>query len=97
MKKSFGVLLISLVIVPTYTKAVVCDLKLVMQDRYEKDCAIRDDYDLYEFPSIAKVIKPYVNKNKFVDEQAYVNNTFFLKSVEYRGVPVKKIEIWQSK
>lgn len=66
MKKSFRVLLITLVVVPTYTKAAVYDLKLVMQDRYGKDCAIRDDYDLYEFPSIAKVIKPYVIKNKFV-------------------------------
>jgi len=65
MKKSFGALLVSLVIVPTYTKAAVYDLKPVMQDRYEEDCAIRDDYDLYEFPSIAKVIKPYVVKNKF--------------------------------
>jgi len=92
MKKSFGALLISLVMVPTYTKAAVYDLKLVMQDRYEKDCAIRDDYDLYEFPNIAKVITPYVIKNKFVEERAYVSNTFFLKNVEYRGVPVKKVE-----
>lgn len=76
MKKSFGVLLISLVVVPTYTKAAVYDLKLAMQDRYEKDCAIRDDYDLYEFTSVAKVIKPYVIKNRFVEERAYVSNTF---------------------
>ncbi|MGR0305075.1 hypothetical protein [Acinetobacter beijerinckii] len=38
------------------------------------------------------MIKPYVIKNRFVEERAYVSNTFFLKSVEYRGVPVKKID-----
>jgi len=31
-------------------------------------------------------------KINFVEEQAHVSNTFFLKNVEYRGIPVKKID-----
>ena len=68
MKLFFWTLLLGIVVVPSYAKAVVYDLKQVMQDRYEKDCTIRDGYDLYEFPDIDKVLKTHVIKNKFVED-----------------------------
>ncbi|WP_130803101.1 hypothetical protein [Acinetobacter ihumii] len=92
MKKYLYCFLLAMAVIPTYSHSAAYDLQQVMQDRYEKDCAIRDNYDLYEFPNIAKVLRPYVIKNKFVEEQAYVSNTFFLKNVEYKGIPVKSIE-----
>ena len=92
MKLFFWTLLLGFFVVPSYAKAVVYDLKQVMQDRYEKDCTIRDGYDLYEFPDIDKVLKTHVIKNKFVEEEAYVSNIFFLKNVGSKGVPIQKIE-----
>lgn len=68
------------------------DLTPVLQDRYEKDCAVRSDYDLYKFPDISKKLQAYVVKNELEEEPAFVSNVFILKNVEYRGVPVTKIE-----
>ena len=65
------------------------DLTPVLQDRYEKDCAVRPDYDLYKFPDISKKLQAYVVSH---EEPAVVSNVFTLKNVEYRGVPVSKIE-----
>ena len=88
MKLFFWTLLLGIVVVPSYAKAVVYDLKQVMQDRYEKDCTIRDGYDLYEFPDIDKVLKAHVIKNKFVEEQVYVSNILSLIHISEPTRPV---------
>lgn len=68
------------------------DLTPVLQDRYEKDCAVRHDYDLYKFPDISKKLQAYVVSHELEEEPAVVSNIFTLKNVEYRGIPVSKIE-----
>ena len=52
------------------------DLTPVLQDRYEKDCAVRPDYDLYKFPDISKKLQAYVVSHELEEEPALVSNVF---------------------
>ena len=76
----------------------VLDLAPYMADRFEKYCGIRNNYDLAEgtektVKDVNKVLRPYVAKvvEEDADKVAYVT-TFIFKNVQYKGIPVKKIE-----
>ena len=92
MKKYIFTILVASISMHIQANPQTFDLTPVLQDRYEKDCAVRSDYDLYKFPDISKKLQAYVVKNELEEEPAFVSNVFILKNVEYRGVPVTKIE-----
>ncbi|ENU26168.1 hypothetical protein [Acinetobacter modestus] len=92
MKKYIFTILVASISMHIQANPQTFDLTPVLQDRYEKDCAVRSDYDLYKFPDISKKLQTYVVKNELEEEPAFVSNVFILKNVEYRGVPVTKIE-----
>ncbi|MEN4982139.1 hypothetical protein [Acinetobacter modestus] len=92
MKKYIFTILVASISMHIQANPQAFDLMPVLQDRYEKDCAVRSDYDLYKFPDISKKLQAYVVKNELEEEPAFVSNVFILKNVEYRGVPVTKIE-----
>ena len=92
MKKYIFTILVASISMHIQANPQTFDLTPVLQDRYEKDCAVRSDYDLYKFPDISKKLQAYVVKNELEAEPAFVSNVFILKNVEYRGVPVTKIE-----
>ncbi|KKW76919.1 hypothetical protein AAV96_13440 [Acinetobacter sp. AG1] len=92
MKKYIFTILVASISMHIQANPQAFDLTPVLQDRYEKDCAVRSDYDLYKFPDISKKLQAYVVKNELEEEPAFVSNVFILKNVEYRGVPVTKIE-----
>ncbi|WP_288400831.1 hypothetical protein [uncultured Acinetobacter sp.] len=92
MKKYIFTILVASISLHIQANPQTFDLTPVLQDRYEKDCAVRSDYDLYKFPDISKKLQAYVVKNELEEEPAFVSNVFILKNVEYRGVPVTKIE-----
>lgn len=93
MKKViWSICLASTVVSQAHAKTNVLDLTPLWQDRFEKDCAIRDGYDSYEDEKgIHSKFKPYVVKEQNEEEQAYASTELMLKNVQYRGVPVKKI------
>lgn len=92
MKKYIFTILVASISMHIQANPQTFDLTPVLQDRYEKDCAVRSDYDLYKFPDISKKLQAYVVKNELEEEPAFISNVFILKNVEYRGVPVTKIE-----
>ncbi|OJU81949.1 MAG: hypothetical protein BGN93_09345 [Acinetobacter sp. 39-4] len=92
MKKYIFTILVASISMHIQANPQTFDLTPVLQDRYEKDCAVRSDYDLYKFPDISKKLQAYVVKNELEEEPAFVSNVFILKNVEYRGVPVTKME-----
>ncbi len=92
MKKYIFTILVASISMHIQANPQTFDLTPVLEDRYEKDCAVRSDYDLYKFPDISKKLQAYVVKNELEEEPAFVSNVFILKNVEYRGVPVTKIE-----
>ena len=92
MKK---IILLGLVLCSCHTIAKVqpLDITPYVQDRFEKDCAFKQAYDLLGKDGVfIKKILPHVGEGEFSEEQAYSAETYPLKNVTYRGVPVKKID-----
>jgi hypothetical protein len=88
MKKYIFTILVASISMHIQANPQTFDLTPVLQDRYEKDCAVRSDYDLYKFPDISKKLQAYVVKNELEEEPAFVSNVFILKNVEYRVCPL---------
>lgn len=69
------------------------DLTSMMKDRYEGDCSIRKNYDLYDDETgLDKKLIPFTGRQNSHEQSAYSSTQFYLKNVSYRGVPVIKIE-----
>lgn len=69
------------------------DLTSMMKDRYEGDCSVRKNYDLYDDETgLDKKLIPFTGRQNSHEQSAYSSTEFYLKNVSYRGVPVIKIE-----
>lgn len=74
-------------------QAQILEISTLWNDRFEKDCSIREGYDSYQYEKgINSVFKPYIVKKSDVEHQAYSSSKYILKNVQYRGIPVNIIE-----
>ncbi|MCU4490899.1 hypothetical protein KTI63_00285 [Acinetobacter guillouiae] len=89
----FGLGVIGSLTVASATANTALDLTPMLQDRFEKNCAVRDEYDLHDKnQEIQSILKKYIIKEEFEEQQAYATTVFTLKNTTYSGLVVKKIE-----
>jgi hypothetical protein len=75
------------------THARTLDLSTYMADRYERDCQVRLQPDLYN-GNVSSLLRSYVLKDR---QQQQGNGTLVslnLNKVQYRNVPIVKIEYY---
>lgn len=72
------------------------DLTPILQDRFEQNCAIRQQFDFYTHDDeIQVILMNQVVKEEVEEQAAYVSRNFSLKNTTYRGLVVNKIEfLW---
>ncbi|WP_254433788.1 hypothetical protein [Acinetobacter sp. Marseille-Q1618] len=74
-------------------KANTLELRPLLKDRFEENCAIRPQYDFHnQNTDLIAPLKLYTTKSKYIDKQAYVSSIYDLKNVTYSEIPVRKIK-----
>lgn len=73
--------------------AKALDLSAYMSDRYERDCQVRLQPDLYA-GNISSVLRPHVLKERQQEQGAGVVVGLHLDKVQYRNIPVVKVEYY---
>lgn len=99
MKKKLSIFALSLLNLSTVihaTQHTSLDLTPMLQDRFEKNCAIRQQFDFYTHDDeIQVILMNQVVKDEVEEQAAYVSRNFSLKNTTYRGLVVNKIEfLW---
>ena len=92
----FGLGVIGSLTVASATANTALDLTPMLQDRFEKNCAIRQQFDFYTHDDeIQAILMNQVVKDEVEEQAAYVSRNFSLKNTTYRGLVVNKIEfLW---
>ena len=99
MKKKLSIFALGLLNLSTVIHATPhtsLDLTPMLQDRFEKNCAIRQQFDFYTHDDeIQAILMNQVVKDEVEEQAAYVSRNFSLKNTTYRGLVVNKIEfLW---
>lgn len=75
------------------THAKSLELRPLLKDRFEQNCAIRQQYDFHnENTELIAPLEHYTIDVKYMDKQVYDSATYKLKNVTYAGIPIRKIE-----
>lgn len=75
------------------THAKSLELRPLLKDRFEQNCAIRQQYDFHnENTELIAPLEHYTIDVKYVDKQVYDSTIYKLKNVTYAGIPIRKIE-----
>lgn len=91
MKKK--ILLSMMLLLTGATHAKSLELRPLLKDRFEQNCAIRQQYDFHnENSELIAPLEHYTIDVKYVDKQVYDSTTYKLKNVTYAGIPIRKIE-----
>ncbi|KAF1012075.1 MAG: hypothetical protein GAK29_04899 [Acinetobacter bereziniae] len=91
MKKLILLSMILLLTEVIYAKPL--ELRPMLKDRFEKNCAIRQQYDFHDDKT--ELIEPlvsYTTKSNYVDKNVYDSATYKLKNVSYAGIPIREME-----
>lgn len=78
-----------------FAKPVIKPLELqpLLKDRFEKSCAIRQQYDFHdENTELNDSFLRYASQPKYIEKQAYEATIYQLENVTYHGIPIRKIE-----
>lgn len=68
------------------------DLTPILQDRFEQNCAIGQQFDFYTHDEMQVILMSQVVKDEVEEQAAFVSKNFSLKNTAYRGLVVNKIE-----
>lgn len=69
------------------------ELRPVLKDRFEKNCAIRQQYDFHDDNTeLIAPLQDYTIDTQYVEKSAYESTTYKLKKVTYASIPILKIE-----
>lgn len=70
------------------------ELRPILKDRFEHDCAVRELYDFYDDDqNLTEPLSSYVVDIKHIEKREYWSDTYTLKNVFYAKIPIRKIEI----
>ncbi|MFW1941939.1 hypothetical protein ACG93R_00270 [Acinetobacter guillouiae] len=82
----FGLGVIGSLTVASASANTALDLTPMLQDRFEKNCAIRQQFDFYTHDDeIQAILMNQVVKDEVEEQAAYVSRNFSLKNTTYRG------------
>ena len=91
MKKLILLSMILLLTEVTYAKPL--ELRPLLQDRFEKNCAIRQQYDFHNDDNeLTEPLKRHTTKSSYVDKNVYDSSVYQVKNVNYAGIPIRKME-----
>ncbi|WP_089605595.1 hypothetical protein [Acinetobacter piscicola] len=85
---------ISCIFFSTLVNAKSLELRPLLKDRFERNCAVRQAYDFHD--KNTEVIEPlasYIVDSKYIEQQAYDLTSYQLKNTFYAGIPISKIEV----
>jgi len=91
MKKLILLSMILLLTEMIYAKPL--ELRPLLQDRFEKNCAIRQQYDFHNDDNeLTEPLKRHTTKSRYVDKNVYDSSVYQVKNVNYAGIPIRKME-----
>lgn len=77
----------------SFVNAKSLELRPLLKDRFEQNCAVRQDYDFHdENSNLTEPLSSYVTDSKYIEEQAYDLTSYQLKNTYYAGIPISKLE-----
>lgn len=93
MKNSI-LFIISYLFVVTFLNAKPLELRPLLKDRFEQNCAVRQVYDFHdENTDLVEPLSSYIVDSKYIEEQAYDLTRYQLKNTFYAGIPITQFEI----
>ncbi|MBJ9949610.1 hypothetical protein RFY44_14825 [Acinetobacter bereziniae] len=91
MKKLILLSMILLLTEVIYAKPL--ELRPLLQDRFEKNCAIRQQYDFHNDDNeLTEPLKRHTTKSSYVDKNVYDSSVYQVQNVSYAGIPIRKME-----
>ena len=83
----------STALLATSVYAQSLELRPILKDRFEYDCAIREIYDFHNDASdLQAPLKSYVIDEKHIERMEFKSHQYTLKNVVYADIPIRKIE-----
>lgn len=93
MKNSI-LFIITYLFITTFLYAKPLELRPLLKDRFEQNCAIRQEYDFHdENTDLLEPLSSYIVDSKYIEEQAYDLTGYQLKNTYYAGIPITRFEI----
>lgn len=69
------------------------ELRPLLKDRFEQNCAVRQTYDFHdENTEVIEPLTSYIVDSKYIEQQAYDLTRYQLKNTFYAGIPISKFE-----
>ena len=92
--KNSSLLIIAYLLISTSLNAKPLELRPLLKDRFEQNCAIRQEYDFHdENTDLVEPLSSYIVDSKYTEEQVYDLTSYQLKNTFYAGIPITQFEI----
>lgn len=91
--KNKTLLSLSCIFFSTPVNAKPLELRPLLKDRFEHNCAVRQSYDFHdENTEVIAPLTSYIVDSKYIEQQAYDLTRYQLKNTYYAGIPISKFE-----
>ncbi|KAF1027834.1 MAG: hypothetical protein GAK29_00475 [Acinetobacter bereziniae] len=91
----FALVLLNLSTIIHATPQTSLDLTPILQDRFEQNCEVRQQFDYYvRDDEILPILMNQVAKDEVDEQNAYVSRVLTLKNTTYRGLIVTKLSLY---